>query len=126
MNFTDLACYVVPQVQELMIVINKSGQIQMIIAIYKNKQAETKRLEEFKGNDALLYLGQAIQIIDKMKRHRIALNTIQEDTLVLDSHQQIWISDLSDIRSFKKNQQLYIDLNKLNPVSDYYQSNKQP
>jgi hypothetical protein len=58
----------------------------MIIAIYKNKQAETKRIDEFKGNDALLYLGQAISIIDKMKRHRIALNTIQEDTLVLDSH----------------------------------------
>jgi hypothetical protein len=31
----------------------------MIIAIYKNKQAETKRIDEFKGNDALLYLGQA-------------------------------------------------------------------
>ena len=59
MNFSDLACYA-PQVQELIIVINKSGQIQMIIAIYMNKQADSKRIEDFTGNDALLYLGQAI------------------------------------------------------------------
>ena len=59
MNFSDLACYV-PQVQELMIVINKSGQIQMIIAIYKNKQSDSKRIDDFTGNDALIYLGQTI------------------------------------------------------------------
>jgi hypothetical protein len=32
----------------------------MIIAIYKSKQADSKRIEDFRGNDALLYLGQAI------------------------------------------------------------------
>lgn len=97
----------------------------MIIAVYKKKQADNKRIEEFKGNDALLYLGQASLIIDQMKKYKIALSEMQEGTLIMDSHQQMWFSDLTEIRSFKKNQQqLYIDLNKINPVSDYSSLNK--
>ena len=75
----------------------------MIIAIYKKKQGEIRSIEEFKGIESLVYLGQATEIIERMRKYKIALTNIMEDSLVMDEHKRIWINDLTEIRSFKKN-----------------------
>ncbi len=52
----------------------------------------------------MVYLGQATEIIERMRKYKIALTNIMEDSLVMDEHKRIWINDLTEIRSFKKNQ----------------------
>ena len=61
---------------------------------------------------------QAIELIEKMKKHRVGVNAIDKDTFYLDQNLRIQISDLSEIRSYKKNQKLHLDLNKLNNSQD--------